>query len=85
MPLYRTGLLIIRAWVEKGSQIPLRAHIRATTDVSKGFESELTLADVPSTSAKVEAWLEEVLEAGRSSEDLDSTANEEKNDDKLGI
>jgi hypothetical protein len=38
MALYRTGLLIIRAWIEKGSRKPLRAHIRATTDVSKGFE-----------------------------------------------
>jgi uncharacterized protein YrrD len=40
----------------------LRAHIRATTDVSKGFENELTVADVASASAVVETWLGDVLE-----------------------
>jgi hypothetical protein len=61
MAIYKTGLLIIRAWVEKGSAKPLRAHIRASNDVSKGFDSEVTVGDVPAASAKVEAWLEEVL------------------------
>jgi uncharacterized protein YrrD len=64
MPIYRTGLLIIRAWIERGSLKPLRAHIQTTTDVSKGFESELTVADVASTSAAVETWLAEVIVAG---------------------
>ncbi len=53
---------MIRAWVEKGSRKPLRARIQATTDVSKGFETELMVADVPSALAKVENWLGEVLE-----------------------
>src|SRR5687768_9922352 len=61
MPLYRTGLLLIRAWVEKGSSKPLRAHIRTTTDVSKGFETESTVVDVASSSAIVESWLGDVL------------------------
>jgi uncharacterized protein YrrD len=65
MPLYRTGLLLIRAWVEKGSPKPLRAHIRTTTDVSKGLETELTVADVSSASAQVETWLGDVLAAGQ--------------------
>jgi hypothetical protein len=69
MPLYRTSLLLIRAWVEKGSRKPLRAHIRATTDVSKGFESELTVVDVAATSAMVETWLEHVIAAGQLDED----------------
>lgn len=64
MPLYHTGLLIIRAWVDKASSKPLRAHIRATTDVSKGFEGEVTLADASSTIAAVENWLGLVLEDG---------------------
>jgi hypothetical protein len=70
MPLYRTGLLIIRAWVEKGSRKPLRAHIRATTDVSKGLglDSELLVADVSSASAKVEAWLGDVQQAAADDE-----------------
>ena len=61
MSRYQSGLLIIRAWIEKGSRKPLRAHIRATTDISKGFETEETVADVSSASAKVETWLGEVL------------------------
>jgi uncharacterized protein YrrD len=62
MPIYSTGLLIIRAWVEKASAKPLRAHIRTTTDVSQGFENELTVADVASANAAVETWLGDVLE-----------------------
>jgi uncharacterized protein YrrD len=62
MPPYSTGLLIIRAWVEKASAKPLRAHIRATTDVSRGFESDLTVADVASANSVVETWLADVLE-----------------------
>src|ERR1043166_10291486 len=64
MPLYHTGLLLIRAWVEKGSAKPLRAHMRTTTDVSQGFEGELTVTDGPAAAAVVETWLEDVLEAG---------------------
>lgn len=62
MPLYRTGLLIIRAWVEKSSSKPLRAHIRTTTDVSQGFENELTVVDMASANAVVETWLGDVLQ-----------------------
>jgi hypothetical protein len=63
MPLHRTGLLIIRAWLEKASAKPLRAHIRATTDVSKSFETEVTVTDVPATTAAVEKWVGEVVAA----------------------
>src|SRR5687767_3441329 len=62
MPLYSTGLLIIRAWVEKASAKPLRAYIRSTTDVSQGFENEVTVVDVASAHAAVETWLGDVLE-----------------------
>jgi hypothetical protein len=65
MPVYSTGLLLIRAWVEKGSRNPLRAHIRTTTDISKGFEHELTVTDVPEASATVESWLGNVLADGK--------------------
>src|SRR5688500_4393498 len=65
MPTYRTGLLIIRAWLEKGSRKPLRAQIRATTDVSKGFDSELTVTDVATTSAAVETRLGDVMADGQ--------------------
>ncbi len=39
----RSGLLIIRAWIEPGSSEPLRAHIRLSTDGSAGIERTLTL------------------------------------------
>jgi hypothetical protein len=59
----RTGLLIIRAWIEPASSSPLRARIRLTTDVSTGIESERTFADVQSVCTAVESWLEDVFEA----------------------
>ena len=61
MPIDRTGLMIIRAWLEPGSSKPLRAQIRLSTDVGAGFEREMTLADVPAVAAAVEAWLQDVL------------------------
>ena len=68
MPANRTGLLIVRAWIESGSSNPLRAQIRLTTDVAAGFQTEVTLADVAGVAAAVEAWLRDVLageQAGR--------------------
>ena len=59
----RTGLLIIRAWTEPASSSPLRARLRLTTDVSAGFEREMTLADVEGVCTSVEAWLRDVLAA----------------------
>ena len=57
----KTGLLIIRAWVEEGSSEPLRANIRATTDVSVGFERAVTLAQAGEVGVTVQEWLAEVL------------------------
>ncbi len=53
--------MIIRAWIEQGSSKPLRARIRLTRDIGAGFESDATLADVPSISAAVETWLQDVI------------------------
>ena len=61
MAFDRTGLMIIRAWVEEGSHKPLRAHIRLTTDVAGGLTSEVTLADLDAVSAAVEVWLRDML------------------------
>jgi hypothetical protein len=60
-----TGLMIIRTWLEPGSPKPLRVQIRLTTDISMGFEREVTLADIPAVSAAVETWLHDVLELGQ--------------------
>ena len=57
----RTGLLIIRAWIEEGSSEPLRAHIRISDDVAKGFRRELTLSRPELVCAEVGQWLEQML------------------------
>ncbi len=65
----RTGLFIIRAWVEPGSSSPLRVQIRLTTDVSQGFERDLTVALEEAVIATVRAWLSEVLAGSPAVED----------------
>lgn len=57
----RTGLLIIRAWIEPGSTEPLRAFIRVTTDVSEGVERTLTLSRADDVHAAVQDWLDEIF------------------------
>jgi hypothetical protein len=62
MPSGSTGLLIIRAYVEAGSPVPLRAEIRLTSDVSTGFEQAVTLADRDLVARVVRDWLDKILE-----------------------
>lgn len=57
----RTGLLIIRAWIEEGSSEPLRAELRISSDVSAGFDRTLTLSRTQEVCATVGEWLGEVL------------------------
>ena len=57
----KTGLLIIRAWVEEGSSEPLRADVRTTTDVSAGIERTVTLARAEEVGATVQNWLAEIM------------------------
>lgn len=57
----RTGLFIIRAWIEPGSSSPLRAQIRRTTDVSQGFEQRLTVAEEEAVVAAVRVWMSKML------------------------
>jgi hypothetical protein len=63
MPSHRTGLLIIRAWVEEGSADPLRAQVRVTGDISTGIEHTLTLVQPDTVGELVDTWLEGVLGA----------------------
>ena len=58
---HKTGLLIIRAWVEEGSSEPLRAIVRSTTDIAAGIEHTLTLACAEEVGATVQKWLGEFL------------------------
>ena len=55
------GLLVIRAWLEHGSEKPLRAEVRLTGDTEQGFERLLTLSEPASIEAVVHAWLADVL------------------------
>jgi len=64
MPSHRTGLLIIRAWLEPGSTEPLRAHIRVTTDISAGIEQTVALAKPDTVMELVDEWLQGIVEAG---------------------
>lgn len=58
-----TALLVLRAWIEHGSSLPLRAYIRETSDVSLGFEHSSTETDVEAAVAIVRAFLEGLLPA----------------------
>ena len=69
MTTSRTGLFIIRAWVEPGSSSPLRAQIRRATDVSQGFEQGLTVTQKQAVVEAVEAWLSELLAGSSTGED----------------
>lgn len=69
MTTSRTGLCIIRAWVEPGSSAPLRAQIRLTTDVSQGFEQGLTVAEKEAVVESVQAWLSAMLAGSPTGED----------------
>ena len=64
MPNDRTGLLIIRAWIEDGSSAPLRAQLTTTSDVSIGIERRSVHTDVVDVGAEVQTWLRDIL-AGR--------------------
>jgi hypothetical protein len=57
----RIGLFLIRVWIEPESSSPLRAHIRRATDVSRGFQQGLTVAEKEAVVAAVQAWLSEML------------------------
>jgi predicted NBD/HSP70 family sugar kinase len=61
MTMQSTGLFIVRAWVEQGSEKTLRAHVRLATDISAGFDREVTLTNVADVCAAAEAWLRDVL------------------------
>jgi len=57
----RTGLLIIRAWMDEGSSEPLRAHIRISDDVADGFPRTVTLCRPEAVCAEVQEWLAQML------------------------
>lgn len=62
MPRHRTGLLIVRAWVEPGSTEPLRAHLRVMDDIEVEAERNLTLAQPTAVAELVEVWLQSIVD-----------------------
>jgi hypothetical protein len=61
MTTERTGLMIIRAWVEDGSSTPLRAELSMTADVAIGMERTSVHSDVVAVGSEVQTWLEAIL------------------------
>jgi hypothetical protein len=55
------GLLVIRAWLEEGSESPLRVNVRLTADTDRGFERELAFSEPEQVETLVREWLAEVL------------------------
>lgn len=69
MTSFRTALLTIRAWMERGSEVPLRARIRVSTDVSRGYDRSSTVSTPEAGAELVRGWLEEIRDAPESEED----------------
>jgi hypothetical protein len=62
MMIAPVGLLVIRAWMEEGSEQGLRVVVRLTGDSWQGFERELVLSDPGRVQALVGEWLAEVAQ-----------------------
>jgi hypothetical protein len=65
MAIAPVGLLVMRAWVQDGSERPLRVQVRVTGDVRHGFEREEVLSESTAVEATVRAWLAAVLAGGQ--------------------
>lgn len=70
-----TALLVLRVWMERGSALPLRAYIRQTSDVSRGFEAASTETDVEAAVGAVRTWLEGLMDAERTAGAADVPPN----------
>jgi hypothetical protein len=64
MGVAAVGLLVIRAWLEEGSERRLRVEVRVTGDTARGFERELAFSEAAPVQALVRVWLEEALAGG---------------------
>jgi hypothetical protein len=65
----RTGLLIIRAWVEDGSTERLRAQIRVTDDLATGIHRSITLVQPDTVGELVDTWLHGILSTAAADSD----------------
>ena len=61
--LERTGILVIRAWLELGGEAGLRARITTRLDASAGQPLETAVASEAEVVAAVREWLNAFLDA----------------------
>ena len=74
VPQLRHALVIIRAWVQRGSSESLRATIRNTADVSSGLREISTTVTTPEAGAQaVKVLLEDIVEADRVDEQAEKS------------
>ena len=59
----RTGILVIRVWLEQDAPGRLRARLTQAADLGDPPTTLATTADVPGVCAAVEAWLRHFLDA----------------------
>ncbi len=61
LPSERTGLLVIRAWVETNGEPRLRARITQTADLSGRKETSTVAATRDDIASAVTEWLDRLL------------------------
>jgi hypothetical protein len=59
----RTGILVVRVWLEQGTPGRLRARLTQAADLGDPPTTLATTADVPGVCAAVEAWLRQFLDS----------------------
>lgn len=63
LPAERTGVLVIRAWIESGGENALRARITSTLDVAERGEVSTVASTPEAVTAAVAGWLRALLGA----------------------
>jgi hypothetical protein len=61
----RTGILVVRVWLEQDAPGRLRARLTQATGLAEAPTSLATAADVPGVCAAVEAWLRQFLDSSK--------------------
>jgi hypothetical protein len=69
----RTGILIVRLWIEADAQEGFRARITQTLDLTDREQATATAADPEDVYAVVQTWVEAFVEQDRASEPLRGT------------
>jgi hypothetical protein len=65
LPAERTGLLVIRAWIEANGETRLRARITRMVDVDAQEQISTVAATPEEITGTVVEWLETLLRKGR--------------------